>query len=526
MNVDYHPAAEAIGWTDVLLGPIQGAIKLVSLVHFGPITNYPIRRIHVRDLKLSVVMATNILPRIASPLLLPVWDWWQRLERARKLTGLVSVVVVCGVVYVCSVVASHIEEAFGHKVAASTALYMDSFIEPHVQELTSNPSLSMENRQALERLLSPASIGKPVVAFRIWVGDRVVFSNHSEIIGKRFAPTSSRDRAFQGDVVAKFELDSDDDAQERALRAPILEIYAPIRQTGTNRIIALAETSELAVDLNREIRAAQYASYVVIASAALGLLLVLFNLTGGLQNRIGELSKQQAADEQFRRRVCRANGRVFEINERNLRRVGRELHAGPLQLAALALLKLDSLCDTPGGLDASSLSRANDIDIIRKALKECLSQIRHVSAGLAPSELQSLSLPEAISTAVCLHELRTATVVSCDFRDLPQDAPYPLKACLYQFVEQGLNGAFQHTAGGDVHVCAQSNGKTLNVELRYEAELSRPLPWLKDDFESGGDNVRHHIEALGGTVLVRSLSEQQLCIAASFGLDDAGSRNV
>jgi signal transduction histidine kinase len=104
---------------------------------------------------------------------------------------------------------------------------------------------------------------------------------------------------------------------------------------------------ELAVELMREIRSAQYASYIVIASAAIGLLLVLYSLTDRLQTRIGELVLQTAAHEQFRRRVFAANSRVLEMNDRNLRRVGRELHAGPLQLTALALLKLDALCEAP-----------------------------------------------------------------------------------------------------------------------------------------------------------------------------------
>ena len=76
---------------------------------------------------------------------------------------------------------------------------------------------------------------------------------------------------------------------------PILEIYAPVRQTGTNKIIALAETSELAVGLMQEIHTAQYTSYAVLASGAIGLILVLFGLTGGLQRQIGELARQQAA---------------------------------------------------------------------------------------------------------------------------------------------------------------------------------------------------------------------------------------
>src|SRR5262249_48364370 len=161
---------------------------------------------------------------------------------------------------------------------------------------------------------------------------------------------------------------------------PLLEIFAPIRQTGTHRIIALAATSVSALELVREARAAQYASYVIIASAAFALVLALFNLTDRLQRRIGELALQESADAHLRKRLCRANERVFELNQRNLRRVGRDLHAGPLQLAALALLKVDSLSQSADQASSIAADRASDIAAMRKALTQCQHQIRAVSA--------------------------------------------------------------------------------------------------------------------------------------------------
>jgi signal transduction histidine kinase len=305
---------------------------------------------------------------------------------------------------------------------------------------------------------------------------------------------------------------NDEEIRGEPLPSPILEIYAPIRQTGSDRIIAVAAMSQAASELTREIRAAQYASYVLIASAATTLLIILFNLTGGLQRRIGELSLQEAADELFRKKVCRANGRVFEINEQNLRRLGQLLHAGPLQLTALALLKVDALIEPAVG--APNNHRANDVEAIRHALKECLKQIRDLSASLVPSELDGLSFAEAIKTAVCLHELRTATPVACDLRDLPQSAPDALKACAYQFVSQGLTSAFQHSAGGNVELRASGREK-LEIELSYEVQRSKAAGWLTQDLEDG--NVRHRIEALGGSLLVRSEPERRLRITAEFG---------
>ena len=470
---------------------------------------------YLRKVKLSYrtiqSMTANALPDVALPLVTTVTQWWRGIGRARKLTVALSIAIVCATVYAGSVVAQHIQDLFANKAGAGTALYMDSVVEPLVQELAAKPSLSEVNRLALERLMSPASSGKPVVAFRIWVSDRIVFSSRGEFVGKRFASTPARARAFEGDVVSSLGLEGDYDDNERALRVPILEIYAPVRQTGTNKIIALAETSELAVDLMREIQAAQYTSYVVLASGAIGLIVILFSLTGGLQRQIGELARQQVQDKLFNRRVCRANRRVLEINEKNLRRVGEELYAGPLQLVAFAQLRLDALRDSPDKL-------GEEIGSISAALKECMTQIRAVSTGLTPSDLAALSLAKVISTAVCLHEARTASVVSCEFRDLPHDAPYVLKSCLYEFIEQALGNIFRHSAASaKVHVCAKCEDERLEVELNCLQPARSPLA---DVLENGGDGLRHRIEALGGVLSARSHSDEHQSVVASFWIGE------
>jgi signal transduction histidine kinase len=461
-------------------------------------------------------MIANALSDVAWPIMMSATQWWRDLGRARKLTATLSIGIICATFYAGSVVGQHIQDLFANKAGASTALYMDSVVEPLVQELVTKPSLSEQNRSALERLLSPASSGKPVVAFRIWVHDQIVFSSRGELVGKQFSPSPSRARAFHGEVVANLDLDGDDDDDERALQVPILEIYAPVRQTGTNKIIALAETSELAVDLLREIHTAQYTSYAVLASGAIGLILVLFSLTGGLQKEIGELAQQHVQDKLFNRRVCRANRRVLEINEKNLRRVGEELYAGPLQLVAFAQLRLDSLREAPDQL-------AEEVEAISAALKECITQIREVSTGLTPSDLRALSLPKVIGTAICLHEARTATTVTCEFRDVPQDAPYALKSCLYQFTEQTLGNIFRHSAASaKVHVCAKCEGDRLDVELlcRLQPVGSR----LADAIETGGESVRHRIEALGGVLSTQSHSAQHVSVIASFWVGEGSDR--
>ena len=162
--------------------------------------------------------------------------------------------VIAGMAHLGVIVTGHIRENVIQQSAAAAAMYLDSFVERHVQELSTKSLLSEENRQALERLLSPASMHRPIIAFRIWKDDTVVFSNERELIGKTFARTASRERAWQGQMAAEFEQpDGDDDEQVRSLELPVLEVYAPVRERGTGRIIALVEIYEIAVELKKAV---------------------------------------------------------------------------------------------------------------------------------------------------------------------------------------------------------------------------------------------------------------------------------
>src|SRR5262245_47051676 len=102
-------------------------------------------------------MIANALSDVAWPVVMSLTQWWRNLGRARKLTAALSIGIICATIYAGSVVAQYIQDLFANKAAASTALYMDSVVEPLVQELVAKPSLSEQNRAALERQIGRAS---------------------------------------------------------------------------------------------------------------------------------------------------------------------------------------------------------------------------------------------------------------------------------------------------------------------------------------------------------------------------------
>src|SRR5262245_52971720 len=242
---------------------------------------------------------------------LSIFDRVSSLHSRCRSAVVASMLVAFATLYVGIIVSGQIKENAVQRAGSSAALYMDGFIALHVQELATEQVLSPKVRDILERLLSPASMHRPVISFRVWKGDTVVFSNEHNLIGKSFARTAARERAWQGQIGVEFDqLDGEDDEQVRSLQLPLLEVYAPVRQKGTDRIIALIETYEIGVELKRELLINQLSAWIVIIT--IGLMVFISLLSMG--RRIGELTHHQAQSEQRRRTIARANMKVSEIN--------------------------------------------------------------------------------------------------------------------------------------------------------------------------------------------------------------------
>src|SRR5262245_3077431 len=303
-----------------------------------------------------------------------------------------------GTALLAASVTRRIGSAIVDRYGAEVALFTDSFVAPRVQELAGHKTLTEAKKKELDGLFAPTVIGRPILAFRIWKGDQIIYSNNRDMIGQSFPMSRARARAWEGGVSTELsQLDGDDEVQIRALGVHVLEVYAPLRQAGTGRIIALVETYEVATNLYLEVRAAQALIWLTFSGSAALFISLLFVLAG---KGAREVSRADREKKEFRLRVGGANRRIADMNELYMRRVGTELFRGPVQLVGVALLKLDSLRALVAEVDASLKARSEDIDAIKGALDEALTEIRTLSESLLPSKLPQLSLSQTIRAAV------------------------------------------------------------------------------------------------------------------------------
>ena len=309
--------------------------------------------------------------------------WTRALEF--QPTIIASVVLVCGMAVIGAWVGSRMEEGVLQRAASETVLNMDNFIKPLVQSLAQESTLPKAAQDALSAVLMGKALGRDVAAIKIWSPlGTIVYSNRQEIVGRTYPVFDNLRQALTGQVVAQFDDLSDDENEfERSLGAVLLEIYAPVRESGTNRIIAVAEFYEIRDNLRIELQDKRLRTWAVIGLLTIAM---IGSLTGimikqkrqALEKRVVELSRLLAENKELQCRIRDSQHRMAEINELFLRRVSAELHDAPAQLIAFALLRLDALRPqqnerVPTGPRANEHQppgRPNEFETIRNALAE------------------------------------------------------------------------------------------------------------------------------------------------------------
>ena len=91
-----------------------------------------------------------------------------------------------------------------HRTSATTALFVESFIAPHLQRLDTTGELSQENTQSLDQLINNTSLGKQIVAFKVWNTAGVIqYSTDKSAVGKIYPIEDGLARALNGEVASR-----------------------------------------------------------------------------------------------------------------------------------------------------------------------------------------------------------------------------------------------------------------------------------------------------------------------------------
>lgn len=442
---------------------------------------------------------------------------WARLSLSAQF-ALAGFLVLCvGMMVLGSWLAEKIEHAVTQNTASSAALYVESFIAPLVQELANSDQLHPENRAALADLLTGTELGRSVVSFKIWKQDGlIVYSSRPSIIGRRFPVTDNLRRAWSGKVSAEFDtLVDEEDALERAANVALLEMYCPIHEDRTGRIIAVAEFYDRAEALSDDLFRATLETWGIVALVTLLMFGALFGIVNrgsrtierqqrDLRRRVVDLSHLLEVNDTLRKRVQRASQRATELNEQFLRRISADLHDGPAQLLSLALLRLDTIAPPASPVPAADGGKS-DLEIVRSSLEDAITEVRNICTGINLPDLDHRSLDQIVRKAVHAHERRTGTQVELALDPVPDLLPASIKMCAYRFVQEGLNNAYRHAGGAGQHLVCRNTPEGLEIMIGDQGPgMPAAIAGPSDVSGLGLNGLRDRIESLGGQFAIES----------------------
>jgi signal transduction histidine kinase len=266
-------------------------------------------------------------------------------------------------------------------------------------------------------------------------------------------------------------------------------------------------------------------SWLVLSVLALAMMAVPFKMVHSAGKQIeqqqraieqqkAEGTRLAARNEALRKLVDMIHRRGLEHNERQLRRIGSDLHDGPAQHLALVLLRLDALAPL---LEKHTQSEeSTTLETIRRATSDALKEIRHISSGLALPELQKISPKDALLIAVRAHQRATGTYVAATFENLPARLPLPITICLYRFAQEGLNNAFHHAGGMGQRLDARCDAGALSVEIADSGPGFVVDHAATEGGRLGLSGLRYRVESLGGTLQINSEIGQGARLAVQF----------
>ena len=291
--------------------------------------------------------------------------------------------------------------------------------------------------------------------------------------------------ALTGRVVAeRSDLQSPENVLERGRFDHLLEMYVPVRQRGSDRIIAVAEFYQLPEELDREVGNARLETWILVGIAVLVSYLVLHGVVrqasetidrqqAALRQQVGELSSLLAQNAALHQRVSAAAARTTTLNERSLRRIGADLHDGPAQMLSLALLRLDAGAGRAGRRRPGRADQA----VIQGAVQDALREMRAIASGLRLPELESATVDGGRRAG---HRRPSPTDgcarVEADRRRCPTDVPLSVRIALFRALQELLSNATRHGAGHHHGRPACRRRCLLRLDVSDEGPGLRPRP--------------------------------------------------
>jgi len=425
-----------------------------------------------------------------------------------------------------------IEQRLIYQEGELFARIVESVVSGLVKSDDGGEWLSEADIVRLDKVLYRTPLGERIVAFKLWSLDgRILYSTNLTQIGGQFKPTAALATASRGEMNSHRPPVKE---VAHTLKGPngvdLTETYAPVRDSSTRSIFAVSQITQRNDVLAQAIGTARLQSWLVAIGVTTVMCLLLAALIRRatrtivaeqekLRDNVSQLTIRLGQSEDIHERVARAAERTTALNERFLHRIAVDLHDGPGQGLALAMMRLGQLsevcvkCRAESGAVGDSI--AGEFTKLQQGLSSTLQDMRMISKGLHLPDIEELSLTDIARRVVRDYERTSGLNIRLTINRVPEDAPLPVRIALFRLLQESLSNGFRH--GGTVNqtIILDASDGQLHVEVRDEGRGFDSYAAASEG-HLGLKGMRERVEILGGTFFVWSAAGQGTIVRADL----------
>ncbi len=229
--------------------------------------------------------------------------------------------------------------------------------------------------------------------------------------------------------------------------------------------------------------------------------------------RFTELLEAAISNAHSRAELVASRARIASAADETRRRIERDLHDGTQQRLVSLGLRLRAV----RGLVPPDLQELDEaLSLVSEELTGVFEELRRLSHGIHPAILSE----EGLASALRALRRRSVMPMTLDVR-LERRLPEHVEVATYYVVSEALTNAAKHAAASGVTVLLDQRGTSLHVSVRDDG-----VGGAEAECGSGLVGLRDRVEAIGGTLRVRSPAGGGTALFVDIPLEDQGTRTA
>lgn len=441
---------------------------------------------------------------------------FSRLSFSRQFMLVIAVVLVIGMVTIGTWMGQQIKSSAVNRASAIAAIYVESILAAQLRDWSGVGEVDDNTHAVLDRIFIDGPLRRKVLRFKLWDADgRIVYSSDHAQLGLRFPVEGQLAAAFSGSVQARVsDLEEADNLPEHEHWPQLLEVYVPVRTGARNEGVAVAEFYHSMENLGRDIHVAQQHSWLLVSVATVAIYLLLLSLVRrandtildqqrDLRDQLRQLRALLGENDLMRTRLREAGARTTALNEEFLHRVAADLHDGPAQAIAFALMRFDEVVQAymANGLPQGG---AQELKAVHGALQSSLRDVRNIASGLAIPGIAELSLADTARRAVRDFERLSGLTIRMEVDETLQEAALAIKITIYRLLQESLTNSWRHAPGGEPQVQVRQASGQIEIEISDHG-VGFDLPAAAKLGRLGLAFMRERVRLLGGIFEIDSV---------------------